>query len=361
MALTTVSAANTVKQWDSDFFREYIRDNRFARYQGTDVNSIIQLKEDLTKKPGDALTISLVAALSGAGVTGNGLLEGNEEAVLNYGHQVTINAYRNAVAITDWEAQKTAMGLRGAAKPLLKEWAMELNKSQTLTALGSVRATAGTIVPYASATEAQKDQWLQANTDRILFGDTLDNTATSGGDGGGADHSASLGVIAAAEKLTANKVSLLKRMAKRANPIIRPIRVNGDEEWYVLFVDSLSYRDLKADMKSVLSDARERGKGNPLFTDGDIAYDGVIVREIPEIASLGGVGATSATVSPAYLCGAQAMGHVIGKRWGSTTETRDYGFVHGTAISGFHAIEKLFYNGKQHGVLTAYVAAAADT
>ena len=353
MALTTVQTANVVKQWDADFFREYIRDNRFARYQGTDVNSIIQLKEDLTKKPGDALTLSLVAALSGAGVTGNGLLEGNEEAMLNYGHQVSINAYRNAVAITEWEQQKSAMGLRNAAKPLLKEWAMQLNKSQILTALGSVRANSGTIVAYGSATETQKDEWLTANDDRIIFGDGVGNTVAG-------DHSASLLAITSSMTLTADLVSLYKRVAKRADPIIRPVRVNGDEEWYVLFVDSLAYRDLKADMKTVHSEARERGKNNPLFTDGDIMYDGVIVREIPEIASLGAVGDSSATVSPVYLCGAQALGHVIGKRWTSTTETRDYGFVNGTAITGFHGIEKLFFNAKQHGVLTGYVAAAAD-
>ena len=64
MTLSTVATANTVKQWDSDFYREYIRANRFAKYQGTDANAVIQLKDDLTKKPGDALTISRVTALS---------------------------------------------------------------------------------------------------------------------------------------------------------------------------------------------------------------------------------------------------------------------------------------------------------
>lgn len=353
MALTTVQTANVVKQWDADFYREYIRDNRFARYQGTDVNSIVQLKEDLTKKPGDALTISLVAALSGAGVTGNGLLEGNEEAVLNYGHQVPIQAYRNAVAITDWEAQKTAMGLRSAAKPLLKEWAMQLNRDHVLNALGSVRGADGLIVNYATASETQRDGWLTANNDRIIFGSALANTVAG-------DHSASLAEVAAAMTLSADLVSLYKRRAKLADPIIRPVRVNGDEEWYVLFVGSAAYRDLKANMKTIHSEARERGKSNPLFTDGDIMYDGVIVREIPEIASLGAVGDSGAIVSPVYLCGAQALAHVVGKRWASSTEDRDYGFVHGTAISGFFGTQKLFYNGKQHGVLTGYVAAAAD-
>lgn len=352
MALTTVSAANTVKQWDADFFREYIRDNRFARYQGTDVNSIIQLKQDLAKKPGDALTISLVAALSGAGVTGNTLLEGSEEAMVNYGHQVPISAYRNGVAITDWEIQKSAMGLRNAAKPLLKEWAMELNKTHVINAMGALQ-DGSTYANYGAASEANKDAWLGANTDRIVFGDAL-------GNGAGSDHSADLATVTSGMTLDADLVSLYKRQAKRADPLIRPVRVNGDEEWYVLFVNSLAYRDLKVDLKATIAEARERGKNNPLFTDGDMMWDGVIIREIPEIGTLGTVGATSAVVSPVYLCGAQAMGHVIGKRWASNTEDRDYGYVHGTSVTGFFGIQKLFYNSKQHGVLTGYVGTAAD-
>jgi N4-gp56 family major capsid protein len=355
MTLTTVSTANTVKQWDADFYREYIRTNRFARYQGTDANAVIQLKEQLTKKPGDAITISLVKALSGAGVTGNSLLEGNEEAISNYGQQVSIQAYRNAVAMTEWEEQKTALALRGAAKPLLKDWAMELNRSHVLTALGSFQQTAGgAITSYAGSSETVKDACLAANADRFLFGAAKSNNAAN-------DHSAALANIGnTADKLTRGVVSLAKRMAKLADPIIRPIRVNDDEEWYVMFAGSLAFRDLKADLATVHADAMQRGKSNPLFTDGDLVWDGVIIREVPEIAVITGVGAAAIDVAPNYLCGAQAVAHVIGKRWASKTEERDYGFVNGVAIEGFMGTEKLFYNGKQHGVCTVYTAGVAD-
>jgi N4-gp56 family major capsid protein len=355
MTLTTVSTANTVKQWDADFYREYIRTNRFARYQGTDANAVIQLKEQLTKKPGDAITISLVKALSGAGVTGNSLLEGNEEAISNYGQQVSIQAYRNAVAMTEWEEQKTALALRGAAKPLLKDWAMELNRSHVLTALGSFQQTAGgAITSYAGSSETVKDACLAANADRFLFGAAKSNNAAN-------DHSAALANIDnTADKLTRGVVSLAKRMAKLADPIIRPIRVNDDEEWYVMFAGSLAFRDLKADLATVHADAMQRGKSNPLFTDGDLVWDGVIIREVPEIAVITGVGAAAIDVAPNYLCGAQAVAHVIGKRWASKTEERDYGFVNGVAIEGFMGTEKLFYNGKQHGVCTVYTAGVAD-
>lgn len=355
MTLSTVSTANTVKQWDADLYREYIRANRFARYQGTDANAVIQLKENLTKKPGDALTISLVKALSGAGVTGNSLLEGSEESLANYGQQISIAAYRNGVAITEWEEQKTAMALRNEVKPLLKEWAMDLNRDKIISAMGSFQETAGgAITTYSGSSETVKDACLVLNSDRFLFGAAVGNNASN-------DHSAALQQIDnTADKLTYGVVSLAKRLAKKASPIIRPIRVNDDEEWYVMFAGSLAFRDLKASLATINQNAEVRGKSNPLFTDGDLVYDGVIIREVPEIAVISGVGAGGIDVSPNYLCGAQALAHVIGKRWASRTEERDYGFVNGVAIEGFFGTEKLFYNGKQHGMVTVYTAGVAD-
>lgn len=356
MTLSTVATANVVKQWDTDYYREYIRANRFSKYQGTDANAVIQLKEQLTKKPGDALTISLVKALSGAGVTGNTLLEGSEDTISNYGQQITIQAYRNAVAITEWEESKAAIGMRDAARPLLMEWSKSLVRDQYVSAMGSVQATAGgSVILYGSASEANKDAWLAANADRVLFGATKSNNS-------GNDHSASLlNIDATNDKLTYSVVSLAKRMAKLADPIIRPIRVNDDEEWYVMFAGSLAFRDLKASLATINQNAEVRGKSNPLFTDGDLIYDGVIVREVPEIATVADVGnGGTVDVAPNYLCGAQALAHVIGKRWNSSTETRDYGFVKGVAVSAFLATEKLFYNGVQHGMCTVYTAGEPD-
>ena len=80
MAFTTVQAANVEEVWDADFFKSYVRANRFKRYMGTTENSIIQTRADLTKKAGDGITLPLITELTGAGQTGNGLLEGNEEA-----------------------------------------------------------------------------------------------------------------------------------------------------------------------------------------------------------------------------------------------------------------------------------------
>lgn len=349
MALTTVSAGNKVTQWDDDFFTQYVRDNRFKRYMGTDENAIIQLVEDLTVKRGGNVVLTLIAKLTGAGVTGNTLLEGQEEALANYDFSIAVNTLRHAVAVTDHEQQFTEIELRNAAKTMLKLWSMEKLRDGIIAALASINGVA-----YGTANATQRNTWLTGNSDRVLFGSSVANNTGV--------HATSLANIdATSDKLTRQVVSLAKRRAQTANPIIRPIRVTEDEEAYVMFANSLSFRDLRADLEGVHKDAMERGKNNPLFRGGDLIWDNVVIREVPEIATLPDVGAGGTVdVGPNYLCGAQALGIAWAKRTKSTTDVRDYGFVKGVGIHEMRGIEKARFNGKDHGVLTVFTAAEPD-
>lgn len=359
MALTTARTGLTPQQWDDKFFMEYVRENRFKRYMGTDENSIIQLKEDLTVKKGDKVTFAAINKLAGAGVTGNTTLEGNEESLDTRSMAVTIAPLRHAVAVTNWDEQKSTIELRDAAKMSLKLWAMEKMRDSLITALGSVNGVA-----YASASEAQKDAWLVDNADRVLFGAAKSNASSN-------DHSTSLANIDnTADKLTPAAISLMKRIAQTASPAIRPIRLNEDEEWFVLFANSRAFRDLSLDttMTQANRDARQRGMDNPLFTGGSLVWDGVIIREIPEIGILTGVGAGSIDVGPVYLCGAQALGVAWSQRTKTTTQVSDYGFRNGVGVQEMRGIEKLIFGSgsgdtddlKDHGLCTGFFAAVAD-
>jgi N4-gp56 family major capsid protein len=346
MALTTVATDNKVQVWDSEFFTSYVRANRFKRYMGTSANSVIVLKEQLTGKAGDRIHIPLITELSGAGVTGNSLLEGNEEALGNYDHAIEVATRRHAVAVTDNEQQFTEISLRDAAKEQLKLWAMKALRTDIITALGSISGTA-----YGSASEGSKDSWLAANSDRVMFGD--------GTVGGFTDHSADTALVTSSMTLSRAIVSKAKARAESTTPKIRPVTVGEDSETFVMFVGSGAFRDLKNDLGTTLQNAMERGEGNPLFNDGDLMYDGVIIRKIQEIAALGTVGASSARVEPYFLCGAQALGVAWAQRTKSTSEVRDYGFVKGVGIHEMLGVEKLVYNSKDHGVFTGRIAAAA--
>lgn len=347
MALTSVTANLVEQQWDNDFFASYVRKNKFNRYMGSTSNSIIQIKEQLGKSAGDRIHLALITELTGAGVTGDTLLEGSEEALVQYECPITVATRRNAVAVTMNQEQFTGIDLRNAAKEQLRNWSMKKLRTDIINALASDDGTTA----YASQTEGEKDTWLAANSDRVRFGD--------GSVGGYTDHSADLALVTSSMTLTKEIVSKLKATAEAASPMIRPVTVGEDSETFILFVGSGAFRDLKSDMAQTLRDGGVRGEGNPLFNDGDLLYDGVVIRKIQEIPATGTVGAASARLEPVYLCGAQAAGVAWAQRTKSQTETRDYGFVHGVAIAEMLGVKKLMFNSKQHGVVTGYVAALA--
>lgn len=359
MALTTARTGLTPQIWDDQFFEAYIRDNQFSEVMGTGEFSVIQLKEDLAKKKGDSVTFALVNELTDAGVTGNTTLEGNEEALDSRSHKVEVAPLRHAVAVTDWDQQKSAIDLRNAGRSMLKMWAMDKMRDDIIAALYSING-----VPYASANEGQKDAWLADNADRVLFGALKSNASSS-------DHSTSLGnVDSTADKLSPSIISLAKRMAKTASPKIRPVRTERGQEWYIMYAPTYAFRDLKvnSDYQTMLREAMERGKNNPLFTDGDLIFDGVIIKEVPEIGVLTGVGGGNIDVAPCFLCGAQAVGVGWAQRTKSVTQVTDYEFRHGVGISEIRGVEKLLFgsgagdtdNLKQHGLVTVYVSAVAD-
>jgi hypothetical protein len=67
----------------------------------------------------------------------------------------------------------------------------------------------------------------------------------------------------------------------------------------------------------------------------------VIIREVPELTQIAGAGASGINVGTALLCGAQALGVAWAQRTKTTTNTRDYGFMHGVGIQEMRGIGKL--------------------
>lgn len=368
MANTAVATGLTVQQWDDKFFTEYIRANRFKKYMGTDENSIIQMKEDLTAKKGKTVTYSLVNALSGAGVSGSTTLVGSEEKMNSRSCAVTVNKIRNAVVVPEIDEQYSAIGLRDASKVVLKDWILRKTKTDIINALGQVggsyAATMYTIFMAAGgATTTAQDAWAAANVDRVLFGAAVSNySATFATALGNVDDSGDL--------LTVARLDLMKALAKTASPAIRPIMVKGDEEWYVVFTGTKNFKRLAEDsvMTAANRDARVRGTDNPLFAGGDLMWNGMIIREIPEIGDCAITGATSADVQPVFLCGAQALGFAVAQRTKTITDDTDYGDKQGVAAQEIRGIQKLVFGTdasvdtttpKDNGIFTGFFAAPA--
>lgn len=322
MNVTAARPGLTPIQWSSDFWVEYLRENQFSPYFGTSMDSMIQLRTDLTREPGDSVVFPTVRNLVGAGVTGNTVLEGNEEVINARSLKVAVSVIRHAVAVSQWDEQKSVIDLLQAGKSVLKNWAANKLRADIILSLGAITADGDVQISYAAASAAQRNTWLVNNADRVLFGATKSNAVS------GVYATALTAIDNTADKMTAAQLTLAKRIARTASPKIRPIRVSGDEEWYVVFVPSMVFRDLMLDptIVNALQYAWSRGSDNPLFTAGDILYDGMIIREIPELPVIVDVGAgATVDVGASYLCGAQAIGIAWAQRTKAITNERDYG------------------------------------
>ena len=239
---------------------------------------------------------------------------------------------------------------------------------------------------YQDATATQRGQWQQANGDRVLFGATTANRVNTAV---ATDHAASLvNIDTTADKLTGASLSLLKRVAMNADPKIRPFKTRNGYEYFVAFCGTNTFRDLKDNLNTLTGTgvnihARPRetmgpngAPDNPLFQDGDQLYDGVIVRQVPEISSfvtsvwtsLLTAGAASARVEPVFLCGQQAATLCWGQMAKPTFRKEDdYGFITGTGIQMCYGVSKIFklhpMTGTrlvQFGMVTGFFASAAD-
>src|SRR3990167_6025323 len=347
MAQTYAVAGLTPQIWDSEFFRDYVRMSRYKRYMGTDEASMFQLKEDLTKKRGDRVTFALVNELTGNGVTGNTTLKGSEERLNSRSHALIVDVLRHAVAVDDWDVQKSVVDLRNACRVQLREWSQKMLRNACTDALGQIDG-----INFTTATNAQRDTWQVNNRDRVVFGPTTVTQTT---------FASAISAVTAGAQLTPNILSLMKRLAQAGAPKVKPLYVKEmDQEWYVVFIGPRGWRNLTENnpTTNVLTlanrDARTRGVDNPLFTGDSLVWDGMILREIPEIAPLSTTvySVTTATaIEPVYLCGAQAVGLAWAQRTKSTTDTDDYDFLHGVGVQEIRRIQKLRFG----------TAAAADT
>lgn len=358
MTQTVASAAVRAKQWDDGVFFEYVRDSRFKRYMGSTENSIIHVQRDLTKKKGDGITFNLVGALDATTYNdGSTVLVGNEKQMPNDGHKITVGVVRDAVVVNNMDEQASAFDIRAAARTTIKTHAARLLKIATITALGSVQGVA-----FATSTAAQKNQWTAANADRVIFGAIANYSAT---------FATALNAITAGEKLTYALVSQIKRIAQSAKTVngdgIRPFRFGEDEETFVMFVGKNAFRDLRLDMESKWENAQPRADTNPLFSGPtSILADGVVVREIPEIAAFLNTAGTPIQVEPVYLCGAQALGIAWAKTLRTTLRKEDdYGFQNGVGFEEIRAVDKILWNqgqttAKDWGMVTGFVSAPAD-
>ena len=382
MALTTVQVNNKLIVFRKEVTREYIRQNLFSPYIGSEQTAIIRVVNDL-KNGGEQINIPLIARLKNQAIS-TGTLVGNEESIDNYGARLWIDWARNAIRIPRSEEQKSSIDLFGQARPLLEDWGKELQRDEIIDSffaipldttapvgLGTVNGQRVNGALFDAATAAQRNTWTTDNADRILFGGAQGNLVAG-------NFASSIATVSSAMTLSAAASLKMKRLAKKANPRIRPYKLKNGREYFVMFAGSNCFRDLQADTTIINANTQARpreGDGldkNPLFQDGDLLYNGLIFREIPEMdirlpVFYQNAGASAIQTAPVFLCGQSAMAWCWGRMPTPTfLKEDDYQFYRGVGLMMAYGLGKIAKknpagNFKEWGIFTGFFASQADT
>ena len=373
MAEVSVSSSLQTIQFRKDLFMEWSRNNRLSPYSGRgELNVICQKMGD-----GPTLRHPLVTRLTNNGVSGSTMLRGAGVGIGNYSMDTNPTYYRNAIEFNKEDMEKTNLELMTKARPLLLQWMKDQTRNRQIQGLGAVMgATYSNLALTSAAFETIADAWLVANDDRVIFGASA---------GSGTDFSADIGQIDATnDTFTYSRADDMRRLAEDADPHIHPYSTNEEGEVYVVFCGSATFNTLKASLLTVNTGADVRGMkitsgGNIIGRDGDLYYNGMVFRKIPEISQIFSKAANATTgapqgalyntgaglavnVEPVFLCGMQALVHGIGSEGVDIIVDRDYDykFRPGVAVEVKEDIKKAFFNGIQHGMVSGFFYGGAS-
>lgn len=363
--------------WSRDFWRVARNMSFVNQFAGTGSNAMVQRVTELTKSDkGARAVITLLADMTGDGITGDFTLEGNEEALRAYDITIQLDQLRFANRLAGRLAdQKSVVNFRETSRDALA-YAMADRMDQlaflTLSGVaythktnGALRPTSGTAghelvdLEFASDVSAPTaSRHLRISGNDLLAGDT---TAITG-----------------ADIFKYRHIVDLKAYAK--DNYIRGIRGAGNDEVFHLFVTPQQMADLKldSDFLANVRNAGVRGSSNQLFAgSSSLMVDGVMVHEFRHVFSTEGAttGTSAEAGDPGYkwgadadvvgaralFCGAQALAMADIGMPEVVEDTFDYGNQAGISIGKIFGLRKPKYNSDYNGSVQDFGVIALDT
>lgn len=310
--------ALTRKAWHDQWWVEAKTESYFYEngLVGRDENQAVIVElPDLEKNQGDVINYGQIRELSGSGVSGDGMMEGQEEVPTTYDDDVTLDMIRNAVRTGgNLNMQRPSdKRYRMWAVNLLKRWQAATLDQSIFTALGT------------SSTKA-------------IYGGDATSTAT----------------IEAGDFMTLSMIAKYEAYARKASPLIIGPSYGGSKTSgiIVLGIDQafdLTQRDAK--WNETRMQALMRGKDNPVFT-GALGMESMCPihrhSRCPVSTTWGGGAVNGAT---GFALGVGAGVIAYGKRWMWNEKTFDYGNKVGFCVGMLWGVSKSVFNSADNAVV----------
>lgn len=282
---------------------------------GDENNDIIVEFPDLEREQGYQHTFGQVRELSGAGVTGDSMMEDNEEVPDVYDDAITLDQKRNAVRtqgkLSDQYPSDKAV--RKWAKVLLRRWKSGVIDQDIFTALGS------------SLTKA-------------IYGGDATTTAS----------------IEAGDYMTLSVISKAVAYSEKATPEIIGKEKNGERTFVCVMAPDQAYdlTERDAAWAQAQREATQRGPKNLLFRNPIGMWRSTSLHKHKRVAlaTTWGSGTNLNGATALFMgVGAGAIAYAKKKVWAE--KTFDYGNKVGFCIGAIYGVTKAVFNSADNAVV----------
>jgi N4-gp56 family major capsid protein len=351
-----------VRLWSKMLDAQTINETWFERFVGNSKNSLIYKKTDLSKEAGARLTFGIRRLLIGAGVEGDGILEGNEEAFSTFNDDLYINQLRHATrSAGKMSEQRVPFSVRAEGTDALALWWADRKDVALFNHLCANTAQSDTRYTGHNSVTAIDANHVIADSDRTIGDQSLSASANA------------FDIRLIDSCLVRAKTLRFLDGTGNTESNIRPLKIDGKNK-FVMFLHPTQVRDLRTRTdsgqwlditKAVYQGSREN---NPIY-DGAIGeYNGVVLHESVHITQGldSTTGASVTNTRRAVFCGAQAMCLGYGKGQNGSIdyyeELFDYGNQLGISGGLIWGMKATTYNSTMsHGriVVPTYAADSA--
>lgn len=311
----------TVSLWSKYLRHEAPKATKIGSLISTSPNAIIHQMTEMNKSAGNNVTFSLRIAPHGRGVTEGETAIGNSEALTFLNDELYINELIHSIKVPNKgsiDQQRTMVNLRSEAAGGLKEWIA--NRMSIMFFIHVCGYTSSKIFIDGRSPVAVEPVYygfnkpMEPTSERIL---RPDSTAATSDD---------KLTDKAKHKMTLALIDEAVTMAKTANPMIRPVNVEGSE-LYVMYLHPNQVHQLRTDAgNNQWTDITKHAYAglpskNPIFKGSLGIYNGVVLREAHHVCN--GVHGTTKEPVPevhrAVLLGSQSCVIAYGRGSGPNT------------------------------------------
>ena len=345
------SSSQTVKIWSKKTWYEAQKGALyFNKFLGDNEDAILYMAKDLEKNAGDNIVYDLLVEMSGSGVTGDNVLEGNEEALTFYQDSIKIDQLRHAHIFGKMSQQRTVHNLRKDGQWALSRWWSNKLEEYLFRYL-----CGDTTLSHAANTGRAAD-----SAHQVYSGDATSETTLDTND-----------------RFMLEDIDYAKEKALTADVPMRPVRIDGDD-YFAVVLHPYSVTDLKLGLGTGASGikwheiqqyANVRGLKNPIFNGSLGVYNKCILYESHRIYT------PLTNVRRNLLLGAQAGIFALGNAYDKMDQKKvgkdnyiswveknqDYENKKGLAAGAVFALQKTRFNSADFGVTTISSYAAAHT